>query len=257
MRMFSTLRPMVAAAALLCAPGAASAESFVRVLTGSAVVRTGPGADYRPMHTARRGEVLPVAERGTRGFWLRVDLDDGSSGWVFGEQVAPFEVIDDDPGFFTRAWRGFRRALLGPSPVPFANVELSFSAGVLGDEGLFLFRPAWLVDPYFALEGFVGQSPKAQETVWLAGLGWTLRLIPGATIGPYIHASVGIEHRTPKADSFALETRTRMAVDAGGGLEITLQRRITVRVDYRHWVFFDENEAQAEEEVTGGLAIFF
>ena len=81
--------------------------------------------------------------------------------------------------------------------------------------------------------------------------------MPGATIGPYVHASVGVEYRTPKADAFALDSRTRMAVDAGGGLEITLRRRITLRVDYRHWVFFDENSAQGEEEVTGGLAIFF
>jgi hypothetical protein len=81
--------------------------------------------------------------------------------------------------------------------------------------------------------------------------------VPGATIGPYIHASVGAEHRDPKADSFALKTRTRMVLDAGGGIEITLQKRITVRADYRHWVFFDENSAEDAEEVTGGLAIFF
>jgi hypothetical protein len=48
-----------------------------------------------------------------------------------------------------------------------------------------------------------------------------------------------------------------MAFDAGGGLEITLKKRITLRADYRHWVFFDENEAADAEEITGGLAIFF
>lgn len=242
---------------VLCASTVASAEPFVRVLSGTAIVRTGPGADFREVHTARRGEVLSVAERGTRGYWFRVELEDGSSGWIFGEQVAPFEVEDDNPGFFTRAWRGFRGALLGPSPVPYADVELAFSAGVLGQDGLFLFRPAWLIDPYFAIEGFFGQSPAAQEQVLLGGVGWTLRLVPGATIGPYIHASVGVEHRMPKADAFALTERTRMAFDAGGGLEITLKKRITLRADYRHWVFFDENEADDAEEVTGGLAIFF
>jgi hypothetical protein len=251
------LRGALIAGALLAASNVAAAEPFVRVLTGTAVVRTGPGADFREMHTARRGEVLSVAERGTRGYWFRVELEDGSSGWIFGEQVAPFEVEDDRPGFFTRVWRGFRGALLGPSPVPYADVQLSFSAGALGNDGLFLFRPAWLIDPYFAIEGFFGQSPAAQEQVLLGGVGWTLRLVPGATIGPYLHASVGVEHRIPKADAFAITSRTRMAFDAGGGLEITLKKRITLRADYRHWVFFDENEAEDAEEVSGGLAIFF
>jgi hypothetical protein len=245
-------------ALLLClGAGAARGDAFVRVVTSSAEVRTGPGADFRAMHTAKRGDVLGVRARGQRGYWFEVELDDGSTGWIFGEQVAPFDVVDDDPGFFTRAWRGFRSALLGPSPVPEADVELAFSAGVLGGDGLFLFRPAWLIDPYFALEGFVGESPAAEEQVLLAGLGWTLRLVPGATIGPYLHASTGVEHRDPKADAFALRSKTRMLVDVGGGLEITLQKRITVRGDYRHWVFFDENEAANAEEVTGGLAIFF
>ncbi len=242
---------------ILVFAGVARGDAFVRVLTSTAVVRTGPGADFREMHSARRGDVLAVRARGTRGYWFEVELDDGSTGWIFGEQVAPFDVVDDNPGFFARAWRGFKGALLGPSPVPYADVELAFSAGVLGGDGLFLFRPAWLIDPYFAIEGFVGESPAAQEQILLAGLGWTLRLVPGATVGPYLHASIGAEHRDPKADSFALKSRTRMLFDAGAGLEITLQKRITVRGDYRHWVFFDENEAKDAEEVSGGLAIFF
>jgi hypothetical protein len=251
-------RRALALVALLClAPAAARGDAFVRVLTSSALVRTGPGADFREVHTARRGDVLGVRARGTRGYWLEVELDDGSTGWIFGEQVEPFDVVDDDPSFFTRAWRGFRHALLGPSPVPYADVELAFSAGMLGGDGLFLFRPAWLIDPYFALEGFIGESPGPQAQLLLAGLGWTLRLVPGATVGPYLHASLGIDHEEPKADAFALKAKTRMALNAGGGLEITLQKRITIRGDYRHWLFFDENEAREAEEVTGGLAIFF
>ena len=242
---------------ILLASTTAHADAFVRVLTSTATVRTGPGADYREMHDAKRGDVLSVKERGTRGYWWKVELEDGSTGWIFGEEVAPFDVVDDDPGFFTRAWRGFKGALLGPSPVPYADVELAFSAGVLGNDGLFLFRPAWLVDPYFALEGFVGESPAAQEQILLGGLGWTLRLMPGSTFGPHLHAGMGVEHRIPKADAFALKVRTRMAICAGAGFEITLRKRITVRADYRHWAFFDENTGENSEEFTGGLAIFF
>ncbi len=251
------LAAAVATAALL-APATAAAATYVRVLTQRAKVRTGPGPDFRTMYVAERGTIFPVRERGTRGYWLRVELDDGTTGWVFGEQVVPFEVVDDgDPGFFTRIGQGISRAVLGPSPVPYADVELSFSAGVIGGEGLFLFRPAWLIDPYFAIEAYAGESPRLAETLLLAGLGWTLRLIPGSPFGIYLHGGVGVGYFDPKEDAFAIQPKTLMSVDVGAGFEITLKKRITLRADFRNWTFFDENEAANAQEYTGGLAIFF
>jgi uncharacterized protein YgiM (DUF1202 family) len=244
-------------AIVLATASAARADTFVRVITQAASIRTGPGGDFRAVKQAERGQVFEVEERGTRGYWLRVALDDGTSGWVFGEQVATFEVTDEGESWLTKALRSVRAAILGPSPVPESNVELSFCAGVLGGEGLFLFRPAWLVDQYWAFEGFVGQSPAAQEDLFFGGLGWTLRLAPGAVFGPFLHASMGAVRRTPKADVFTIQPKTQMVMDFGGGFEITFRGRITLRADYRHWVLFDETDAQAAEEFTGGLAVFF
>jgi hypothetical protein len=245
-------------------PGAARlahAESYVRVLTQEAPVHTGPGADYRTIYTARRGEVLEVVERGTRGYWFRVVLDDGSTGWMFGEQVSPFEVDDGEPGFFTRTWRGFRRAVLGPTPVPQSDVGLTFSAGALGSaggfEGLFLFRPSWLVDPYFAIEAFGGESPRAQETLYLGGVGLTLRLVPGGSLAPFIYGGAGVAHTEPKEDAFTLDARTLMTTCVGGGFELTTKLRLTLRFDFRNWTVFDENEASNAQEYSGGMVIFF
>jgi hypothetical protein len=247
-----------ALALLLFLGGTAQAASYVRVLTQTAPVRTGPGADYRTMHVAERGEVMTVKERGSKGYWFRVELDDGSSGWVFGEQVASFEVVDDpNESGFSKAMTGVRRAILGPSPVPYANVELAVSAGLMGGEGVFFFRPAWLIDPYFALEGFIATSPGSSEELFMGGAGITLRMLPGAAIGPYLHGSAGGVYRSPKADSFTLQTRTEVCLNLGGGFEITLRKRITLRLDFREWVFFDTNQSQTAEEYTGGLAIFF
>jgi hypothetical protein len=249
---------IVALLGVLAVARPAAAETFVRVITQRAHVRTGPGATFRSMFLAERGNVLAVKERGTKGYWFRVELEDGTTGWIFGEQVIPFEVVEEEePGAFTRAGRAIRRAILGPSPLPYADVELSFSAGALGGEGLFLFRPAWLVDPYFALEAFAGESPRKQETLLLAGIGWTLRLAPGAPIGPYLHAGVGAGHFQPKEDAFTLEPRTLMTISAGGGFEITLKKRITLRLDFRNWTFFDQDEGANAQEYTGGLAVFF
>jgi hypothetical protein len=251
----------VALAAALLAVGAAEAEAgeaYLRVIAQQAPVYSGAGASYRELYVAERGEVFRVVERGTRGYWFRVELEDGTTGWIFGELVFPFEVVDaEHPGVFTRAGRAVRRAILGPSPVPYTDVEVSFSAGVLDAEGLFLVRPAWLLDSHFAIEGFVGLSPRAQKDVYLAGLGWTLRLAPGAAIGPYLNAGIGMAHINPKADNFIDPEQTLMAMTAGGGFEITLKKQITLRLDFRNWTLFDPDESSNGQEYTGGLAIFF
>jgi hypothetical protein len=250
-------RALLVLAAL--APAAtAHADAYLRVISQQAPVHTGPGGDYREIYVAERGEVFQVLERGGQGFWFRIGLEDGTTGWVFGELVFPFEVVeDDDPGVFRRMGRAIRRAVLGPSPVPRSDVEISFSAGILDEEGTFLLRPAWLIDQTFAVEAFAGLSPRQDVDLFLAGLGWTLRLAPGAEVGPFLHVGVGAAHFRPKADNFTQDDKTLMALEAGGGLEITFKRQITIRLDVRNWTIFDPDEASNGQEVSGGLAIFF
>ena len=237
---------------------AEAGDAYLRVISQRAPVHTGPGGSYREVYMAERGDVFEVVERGTKGYWFRIELDDGTTGWVFGELVFPFEVVDDsDPGFFTRMGRSIRRAILAPSPVPFSDVEISFSAGLLDREGLFLLRPSYLVDKYWAFEAHGGLSPRAQIDIFLAGLGWTLRLAPGAAVGPYLSASVGAAYIRPKSDNFIDEAETLASLSAGGGFEITFKKQITVRLDFRNWSLFDPDQATNLQEYTGGLAIFF
>jgi hypothetical protein len=236
----------------------AYADAYLRVLSQNAPVYSGPGGNYRTVFDARRDQVFEVVERGNRGYWFRIVLDDGTTGWIFGELVFPFEVgPPETAGPLSRLGRSIRRAILGPSPLPYAAVEVSFSAGLLDVEGLFLLRPAVVLDKFLAIEGFAGLSPRAQTDVFLAGAGPTLRLVPGAAIGPFVHASVGAAHIRPKADNFTDHEETLMAIDAGGGFEITFKKQITLRTDYRRWVLFDQNRSEAGHEFTGGLAIFF
>jgi uncharacterized protein YraI len=244
--------------ALVTAPAAARAEVYLRVIAQRAPVHTGPGPEYREVYYAARGELLSVLERGTTGYWYRVELADGTTGWIFGELVFPFEEEARVPsGFFGRLWHGFEQAALGPPAVGRADVEVSFSVGVLGGEGMYLLRPAWLVDRYFALEAFAGLNARAQTDVFLGGLGWTLRMLPGAALGPYVNAGMGAARIRPKADNFTETGQTLMAVNAGGGVELTFKKQITLRLDFRNWTLFDENQAANAQEYTGGLAIFF
>lgn len=236
----------------------ASAEGYVRVIAQRASVHSGPGPGYREVFIAERGQVYQVVERGTRDFWYKIELEDGTTGWILGDLVFPFEVTGDEhPGAFTRMGRAIKRAILGPSPLPYASMGLSFSAGVLDGEGVFILRPSVIVDPYWAIEAFGGMSPRSDKDVYLAGLGFTLRLAPGSVIGPYANIGLGAAHISPQATNFVDKEETLMALAAGGGFEITLKKQITVRLDARNWTLFNQNHSSNGQEYSGGLAIFF
>jgi len=230
----------------------------LRVIAQNTPIHSGPGPSYREVAIGARGQVFTVLERGSRDYWFKVELDDGTSGWILGDTVFPFEVGDEpEIGTFRRMGRAIRKAILGPSPLPYADVGLSFSAGLLDREGVFLLRPSWLIDPYWAIEAFGGLSPRSEKDIFLGGVGFVLRLAPGAVIGPYANIGLGAARIRPKADNFVDEAETLMALAAGGGLEITFKKQITLRLDARNWTLFDENTANNGQEYSGGLAIFF
>ncbi len=238
--------------------GTAHADAYLRVIAQKASVHSGPNTSYREIAVVERNQVLQVLERGTRDYWFKVELDDGTTGWILGDLVYPFEVgEEEEPGALTRMGRAIRRAILGPSPVTRAHVGLSFSAGLLANEGVFVLRPSWLIDPYWALEAFAGLSPRSETNLYLGGLAFVLRLAPGAVIGPYASLGLGAAHIIPKVDNYVGQTGTLMALGAGGGLEITFKKQITLRLDARNWSIFDENESTNYQEYSGGLAIFF
>ena len=243
---------------VLLASGTAHAEAYLRVIAQKASVHSGPNTSYREIAVVTRNQVFEVLERGTRDYWFKIMLDDGTSGWILGDVVFPFEVgEEEEPGAFVRMGRAIRRAILGPSPVLYADVGLSFSAGVLANEGVFMLRPSWLVDPYWAVEAFAGLSPRSETNLYLGGLAFVLRMAPGAVIGPYATIGLGAAHIIPKSDNYIGQTGTLMALGAGGGLEITFKKQITLRIDARNWSIFDQNEATNYQEYSGGLAIFF
>jgi hypothetical protein len=243
---------------VLALAGTAHADAYLRVITQKAPVHSGPGNGYREVFIAERNQVFQVLERGTKDYWFKVELEDGTTGWILGDMVYPFEVGEEgEPGAFTRMGRAIKRAILGPSPVPYATIGLSFSAGLLENEGVFLLRPQVLIDPYRAIEGFAGLSPRSEKDIYLGGLAFVLRLAPGAVLGPYASLGVGAAYISPKATNYVDPRETLMALGAGGGIEITFKKQITLRLDARNWTLFNENHSNNGQEYSGGLAIFF
>jgi hypothetical protein len=148
----------LALAVMLSAAPAGAAEGLaLRVLSEAAEVRTGPSFTYRSVYLAARGETLDAVARAPSGFWFKVVLPDGTFGWILGDEVLPVAVDPTAPGPPSLAAR-LVGAVFSPAPLARADVGLSFSVGLLGREGLVLFRPSVLLAPHLGIEGFVGET---------------------------------------------------------------------------------------------------
>jgi hypothetical protein len=244
---------------LLLLTGVARADeegAAVRVIAEEAEVHTGPGFAYRTVYVAARGETLRAEARASRDYWFRVVLPDGTYGWIIGDQVLPLEVDPTAPEEPTLGDR-FVAAVFSPAPLAVGDVSLSFSAGMLGGEGMLLFRPAMLVAPHLGLEGFVGETVGEQTDVIYYGLGANLYLWPSSPVTPFVAAAGGGAKGYKKADIYTVTPGHYATANVGAGLLIALKKRITVRFDFRDYVIFGANYTQELKEYSGGLAVVF
>lgn len=253
------LQALVIATVLTGLSGAARAEeeALVRVIAEQAGVHTGPGFSFRVVYVATRDEVLPVIERATRAHWFRVRLPDGTSGWLLGDQVFPLDLDTAEAHKGPSIWKRIADAMFSPSPLLEGRFGMSFSAGVLGGDSAFIFRPAILFEPHISLEGFLGETVGNELDVIYYGLGPNVFVFPRSPVTPFLSAAAGGASGRPKADQFAIFKTNYSMVNVGGGLLIALKKRITLRSDVRHYVVFGPNHTQRIQEYTGALAIVF
>jgi hypothetical protein len=229
----------------------------VRVIAEAASVRTGPGFGYRVVYRANQGEVLTAIGRATHDHWFRVELPDGTYGWILGDEVFPLDVDTAAAHRGPSIWKRMGNAIFSPSPLMIENVTFTFSAGILGGDGMFMFRPAVLLAPHVSLEGFVGETVGAQADVIYTGGGFNAFLFPTSPVTPFVGGAAGGAFGRPKADVNAVETGNFSMVNVGGGLVMSFKKRITVRGDVRHYVVFSANHIQRSQEYSGALAVFF
>jgi SH3 domain-containing protein len=243
--------------ALLTSVARAEDQALVRVIAEAASVRTGPGFGYRMVYRANQGEVLTVIGRATHDHWFRVELPDGTYGWILGDEVFPLDVDTAAAHRGPSVWKRMGHAVFSPSPLMIENVTFTFSAGVLGGDGMFLFRPAVLLAPHVALEAFVGETVGNQVDVVYAGGGFNAYLFPTSPVTPFVGGAAGGAFGRKKADQYAVQTGNYSMVNVGGGLVVSLKKRISLRGDARHYVIFNANHTQRIQEYSGALAVFF
>jgi len=242
------------------APIAARADdtALVRVVSEEAQVHTGPGFGFRVVYRAHSGEVLPAIGRATYDHWFRVELPDGTYGWVLGDEVFPLDVDLAAAHEGPSVWHRMGSAIFSPPPLLEENVGFTFSAGVLGGDGMFMFRPAWLLAPHVSLEGMLGETVGNQVDIIYAGGGFNAYLFASSPVTPFVGAAAGGAFGRKKADQFAdVQTGNYSMVNVGGGLIVALKKRLTLRGDVRHYVIFDANHTQQIQEFSGALAVFF
>ncbi len=241
--------------ALFSAAAFARSSPQLRVIVPRAAVRTGPAFSYREIYRAERGEVLPVVDRnGT--FWFRVLLPDGRFGWIYGEQAIPFTVDLDAQGGPSR-WEKVKDAIFAPSPIPNSIVSLAFSGGALSGDGMFMFRPGVILDSHFALEGHIGEAVGTDSSLLLYGLGGNVIIWPLGPFVPFVALGAGAATTFPKVNGVTQPSSTQFALDAGGGIQIIIKKRIILRADIRNYTLFTPNSTANRQEYSGGLAVYF
>ncbi len=239
------------------APARAGEEALVRVLADEANVHTGPGFSFRVVYVAPRGEVLPAIGRSTTDNWFRVQLPDGTFGWLLGDQVFPLDVDASEEHRGPSIWKRVGDAVFSPSPLVEDRFMLTFSAGLIGGDSMFLFRPAVVLEPHVTLEGFVGESVGNQLDVIYYGGGFNAFVWPQSPVTPFVGAAGGAARGRKKADQFTITAGHYSMVNVGGGLMIALKKRVTLRGEARHYVVFDPNHTQRLQEYSGALSIAF
>lgn len=229
----------------------ADVQVYARVVVETTAMRTGPGATFQLVRVANQGETFLVHERAPRGYWLRVELPDGTLAYVPGDAVYTHEV-----GPKSRAARALAK-VFAPAPLLSAHGEIALALGVLGDSGFMALRPVWLLAPSFGFEANLGASVGSSGRLFLGGVGAVVNVFPNWPIVPFLAAGGGGVYVSPNADSFVLGEGTRSTLYGGGGLRFGFRYRLILRVEARAYAFFDANRLLAQQEISGGLSAFF
>ena len=265
-RLGRTMRHLCRPIALLLALGlfsrsAASAErvdAFARVVVEETMLRSGPGVSHRVVYVAHRGETFIVESRKGSGFWLKVTMPDGRSGWVLGETVQPIAVSasaadrPSTPGFFA------------PPPLAEARGGLAILGGVFDEtasrgvrNGYLELRPAFVLSPNIGFEPYAGMALTENGNQLLYGGAVALHFAPDWAIEPYATLGLGGLSTFPNVDQFVLQRETVWAARAGAGFLLALRMRILVRVEASNLTLFTEDSYRNAQIYQGGLGVYF
>jgi hypothetical protein len=236
------------------------AEAFARVIVDEVELRTGPGATFRVIGTARRGETLALDGRPGDGFWLRIVTSDGRIAYVLGAEVQSFAV---KPG---EANAPSRPGLLAPPPLKDSHAGFNIVGGVLripiadGQNRAFGYMeviPQIVLHESITLNGFVGTALTADGAQLFYGGGATVNLAPSWPLCPFVGLGAGGLSVIPNNDSFVLRKETLYLARAGGGFLLALRGRILTRFEVTNLSLFTTEGLKNAQTFSFGLGAYF
>jgi hypothetical protein len=225
-------------------------ETYARVVTESAALRSGPGAGFRILQVARRDDSFRVRSRAQAGYWLELELAGGGRAYVQGDAVYLFDAGEQPVE--RESW-----GIFAPAPLPHSRGELAFSFGALSGSGLLAVRPCWLLAPSFGLEANLAASVGSLGRLFIVGAGGIVNLFPSWPVVPFFVGGGGTVRAAPNSDAFIFEAGGRSMLYGGGGLRFGFKHRLILRVEGRGYAFFDADRRIAQQEISGGLSAFF
>jgi hypothetical protein len=242
-------------------------QAFARVTVDSADIRTGPGVSFRVVYTAHRGETLALYGRPGAGFWLRVVLPDGRSGFALGDEVEPFAVNPHEPG------RPSRPGFFAPPPLEGSRAGLAIVGGLaslqsidgLGVQkyGYMEIRPSIVVHKTISIDGFLGDALTSEGSQLIYGVGASVYFAPSWPICPFLSLGVGGLSLIPNSETFVLTEQNFYLARAGGGLLLALRGRILFRLEVTNLSIFSAGgfgtpqAYQNAQTYAGGLGVYF
>ncbi len=225
------------------------ARAFARVLVDATPMRSGPGPAFRQVGTARRGEVYPIRQRASVGYWFEIERPDSTVAWVLGDAVYVHEEAGQATHFLPR--------LFAPPPLPDARGEIALTFGALGRGGFMAARPSFLIEPAAGVELTAAASVSRAGRILIGALGGIVNLAPRSPIVPYVVVGGGFAHSDPNADTFLLQSGTIGLLYGGGGLRFAFRYRLILRAEVRAYAFIEPDRYVTDEEYSGGLTVFF
>jgi hypothetical protein len=234
-------------------------EAYARIVVDSAEIRTGPGVSHRTIYAAKRGETFALDSRPGTGFWLRVLLADGRTGYVLGDEVQTFAVSSGEEGGLSRP--GF----LAPPPLVGSRGGLALLGGILSIPvapggvqrlGYVEARPSLVLRETVSLEGFIGNGLTSDGAQLLYGGGIAVYLAPRWVVCPFVGLSAGgLSVFNP--DSFVRKRDDFYLARAGGGVVFALRNRILVRLEATNLSLFTAETYKNAQTYSGGLGVYF
>lgn len=236
---------------LLQAPRVTAAdEAFARVTEAEGEVRAGPGVSYRVIHHAVRGDAFQIDGRETTGYWLRIVLPDGRTGYILGDTVevlAPGqgEEAPDGPGFFS------------PPALESASGGMTLMGGLFDGAAYAELRPSFVLAPTLSVDPYVGMGLPSSGRTLHYGAGVTINVIPDWAFAPYLHLGGGGYHFTPNEDAFVPSDKDLFHVRAGGGLLVSLRWRVLFRLEAMNTILFNSDTHDNAQSYTAGFGTYF